>query len=275
LLRNNNNNNQESNDVEEVAKIEKQGIKTTTIPSSVYKHNSMLIGQVMERLKSKFSLSSFFVLNQSTIQIIGAANVLDQVCDLIQKSASSIQTKAIEGINYEILSSPNLKEIIKYSLAEYQGLVYQIDVKNDLRQGQRGVLITYCRDVPELDSPNDSIFDEISRKIVSNVAYVEMDLTSQSTVLLSPEWKQFSEENLSEAVRSYNLTFTLSMWNLNGKINVLLVGKRDHVLAAKQKIENFLEAHKLSGKTIDLTDDNVCFFLIISSGNRNPLIFWI
>jgi hypothetical protein len=251
----------ENTDIKETSDPKKQGTKTINIPANFYRENSVLVNKIMDRLKLKFGLTSYFVLNESAIQIIGPVGVLDQVCSLVKKPASCVETKAIEGINSEILSCANLKDIIKDSLAECYGLIYKIDVKNDLKQGRRGVFITYCKDMPELDSPDDSVFDEVSRKVVSNVAFIEIDLTSQSTVLLSPEWKTFVEENLSEKVCSYNLAYKLSMWNLNGKIHLLLVGKRDFVMNAKEKVESFLAAYKSSGTSIDLSEEDVSLFL--------------
>lgn len=219
-----------------------------------------LINLALDKLKSKYNLESYELINNSVIFLKGLENKVDTVIERVMHAFVSMKCERINELsdNSNILTnSKNLNLIIQECLItnfSFKSLIYKIQIiqtsSSNNENDSNGIFLSYFHNCIDLDSKLNNVFTLISEYLNENIIQIKLNNNQNSSFVLNEtKWKQFELEN------SNNFSFVLNEKNV-----IYLTGIKSYVHSAKDLIENLFNENQLVSRNFFMDRNKVSFY---------------
>lgn len=235
-------------------------IKHVRVSKPVYERHTRIILSLLERLKIHFNLYDYSIdIAQSRIELNGQATNVNSSSVVFEQCLCNIVIKQLEQYEINLLKSKCLPAIVEDSLKLLNHLVFDVSVRSFESDDEPGIFVTYFRNIPEIDSTGDRVYEAIKDFINGNIEYIELDLSAHQHLLLSPKWAKFKNEHLvNEKMAKTNYEIIVnSSTNATGKCLIQLIGKKTYLHKIRDKIEHFIDENEIKTNNIRLDEEKV------------------
>ena len=243
------------------------------LPKYLYDPYKSLITKLLDYLKAKFELNTYFINpDSSDVDFIGYSSSANEAATTFNTSLNRIKTtNMINDLDVRLLKAKQLEPIINHSLAS-SDLIYQIKVRTIDSKEEPGIFVSYFRNIPEINSSNDSVYESVKKIIASTIEYDEIGIAKQQAHLfLTSKWIQLNNEHFNAQISSNNFEIVFNPATIKTGPVVSLIGKKTYLWQVKTKIEQFLAENETKSSVISLDRERVSF-QAISKSNSKPLI---
>lgn len=237
------------------------------LPKYLYDPYKSLITKLLDYLKAKFELNTYFINpDSSDVDFIGYSSSANQAATTFNTSLSRIKTtNMINDLDVRLLKAKRLESIVTHSLAS-SDLIFQIKVRTIDSKEEPGIFVSYFRNIPEINSSNDSVYESVKKIISNTIEYDEIEIAKQQAHLfLTSKWAQLNNEHFNAQISSNNFEIVFNQATIKTGPVVSLIGKKTYLWQVKTKIEQFLAENETKSSVITLDRERVSIQAIFNS----------